>query len=246
MNDSVSADAPASGFGASTLGGPPTAHAGALLREAREAQGLHPAALAVALKVPVRQIEALEDDRLDLLPDLVFARALAASVCRQLRIDPQPVLARLPQGQPRLRKEREPINEPFRTPGQSGGQSWREQLARPPVLVALALLLGAIVLLALPLFQGGAGGQGAPAPAASAAVSPVPVVPAAPSGVVTESVTPTLPSGTAAPAVPGAPAGSGAAATPGAPGAPATPAAPGAERLPPVVPALPAGPSASR
>jgi len=155
MNDPVSADAPASGFGASTLGGPPAAHAGALLREAREAQGLHPAALAVALKVPVRQIEALEDDRLDLLPDLVFARALAASVCRQLRIDPQPVLARLPQGKPRLNKDREPINEPFRTPGQSGGLSWRDQLARPPVLVALALLLGAIVLLALPLFQAG-------------------------------------------------------------------------------------------
>ena len=104
MNDSVSADTPSSGFDPST--GIGAANAGILLREAREAQGVHVAALAVALKVPVRQIEALEDDRIDLLPDLVFARALAASVCRQLKIDPQPVLARLPQGKPRLRKER--------------------------------------------------------------------------------------------------------------------------------------------
>jgi hypothetical protein len=33
--------------------------AGALLREAREAQGLHVAALAVAMKVPVKKLEAL-------------------------------------------------------------------------------------------------------------------------------------------------------------------------------------------
>ena len=47
--------------------------AGALLRQAREAAGLHVAALAVALKVPVRKLEALEDNRWDVLPDLVFA-----------------------------------------------------------------------------------------------------------------------------------------------------------------------------
>ena len=34
--------------------------AGALLRQAREAAGLHIAALAVSLKVPVKKIEALE------------------------------------------------------------------------------------------------------------------------------------------------------------------------------------------
>ena len=35
--------------------------AGALLREAREAAGLHIGALAVSLKVPVKKLEALED-----------------------------------------------------------------------------------------------------------------------------------------------------------------------------------------
>ena len=56
----------------------------ALLRQAREQAGVHVAALAVALKVPVRQLEALEQGRFDLLPDHTFARALAASVCRAL------------------------------------------------------------------------------------------------------------------------------------------------------------------
>jgi cytoskeleton protein RodZ len=70
--------------------------AGAMLRAAREAAGLHVAALAVSLKIPVRRLEALEAERWDELPGAVFTRALAASVCRNLKIDPEPVLARLP------------------------------------------------------------------------------------------------------------------------------------------------------
>ncbi len=87
--------------------------AGMLLRRAREASGLHVAALAVSLKVPVRKLEALEADRFDLLPDLVFARALASSVCRTLRVDAQPVLERLPvKTTPRLVQDRDGINTP--------------------------------------------------------------------------------------------------------------------------------------
>ena len=67
------------------------------LREAREAAGLHIAAMAAALKVPVRKLEALEAGRYDELPDLTFARALASSACRQLKIDPAPVLEQIPQ-----------------------------------------------------------------------------------------------------------------------------------------------------
>ena len=43
--------------------------AGALLRAARERQGLHIAALAAAIKVSQRKLEALEADRGDGLPD---------------------------------------------------------------------------------------------------------------------------------------------------------------------------------
>ena len=80
--------------------------AGTLLRQAREASGLHIGALSVSLKVPVKKLEALEADQYDLLPDAVFARALAASVCRTLKVDPGPVLSRLPgQVMPRLQLE---------------------------------------------------------------------------------------------------------------------------------------------
>ena len=70
---------------------------GAMLRAARERQGLHIAALAAAIKIPQRKLEALESDRHDELLDATFTRALAMTVCRALKIDPAPVLAQLPQ-----------------------------------------------------------------------------------------------------------------------------------------------------
>ena len=48
-----------------------------MLRAAREAQGLHIAALAASIKVTQRKLEALEADRYDELPDATFTRALA-------------------------------------------------------------------------------------------------------------------------------------------------------------------------
>ena len=70
--------------------------AGQLLRAARLRAGVHLAFLSVTLKVPVRQLEALEANELDPSKGPVFYRALAASLCRHLQIDPAPVLALLP------------------------------------------------------------------------------------------------------------------------------------------------------
>jgi len=128
--------------------------AGELLRQAREAAGLHVAALAVSMKVPVKKLEALEADRLDLLPDAVFVRALASSVCRTLKIDPAPVLALLPQtSAPQLKPDEWGINAPFRAPGDVATTSMWEQLSRPGVLAALALLAGALVLIFFPSME---------------------------------------------------------------------------------------------
>ena len=82
----------------------------------------------MSLKVPVRKLEALEDDRYDLLPDAVFVRALASSVCRTLKIDPQPVLDRLPQtAAPRLiadqRRHQRPVPRSQRRRGAAGASS---------------------------------------------------------------------------------------------------------------------------
>ncbi len=121
--------------------------AGHLLRSAREATGLHVAALAVSLKVPVGKLEALESGRLDLLPDLTFARALAASVCRNLKVDPVPVLAHFPAtGVSRLGVEAPSINTPYRPEGAGPRLSLRANLSSPLVWAVVALLAGAVAV----------------------------------------------------------------------------------------------------
>ncbi len=156
--------------------------AGVLLRQAREAAGLHIAALAVALKVPVKKLEALEADRFDLLPDAVFVRALAASVCRTLKIDAAQVLALLPQtGKPRLGHPQTAINTPFRSPSDGPGPSLWSQISRPAVMAGLLLVLGALVLIFLPAAQP-SGTAAAPAAEPSAAVGPAGAASVASSG----------------------------------------------------------------
>lgn len=69
---------------------------GALMKAGRERAGIHLAVLSANLKVPVRQLVSLEADEFDQLSSPVFARALAAKVCRLVKIDPEPVLALMP------------------------------------------------------------------------------------------------------------------------------------------------------
>jgi cytoskeleton protein RodZ len=122
-----------------------------MLKNAREAIGLHIAALAVSLKVPVKKLEALEADRFDLLPDAVFVRGLAASVCRILKIDPAPVLQRLPQtSEPHLKSDKTGINVAFRSDAIGAGRRIFEQFSKPFVWVIAGLLLGAVALVMLP------------------------------------------------------------------------------------------------
>lgn len=130
----------------------PGATAGALLRQARQAQGLHIAALAAAIKVTPRKLEMLETDRYDELPDATFTRALAQTVCRSLKIDAAPVLALLPQpkGHHRLEHVSEGLNEPFRErPGRLAPDQWAS-LAGPAVWAPLLILIAAAVLYLLP------------------------------------------------------------------------------------------------
>jgi cytoskeleton protein RodZ len=125
--------------------------AGTLLRLAREAAGVHVAAVAVALKVPVRKIEALEEDRWHELGDAVFVRGLASSVCRTLKADPQPILERLPQtAAPRLVKEGEGLNAPFRAPGDGPSPALITRVRQPVPAAVIALLAAAVVIYFLP------------------------------------------------------------------------------------------------
>jgi cytoskeleton protein RodZ len=151
--------------------------AGKLLRRAREASGMHVAALAVALKVPVRKLEALEDDRYQDLGDAVFIRALASSVCRTLKVDAQPVLQRLPQtAAPRLVRDTDGLNAPFRAPSDAAPPSWVDALRQPVPLMVMALLAGAIVIYFLPVRLR----EEAPAVVTTPAPAPAQVAAAAP------------------------------------------------------------------
>jgi cytoskeleton protein RodZ len=123
-----------------------------MLRKAREATGLHIAALAVAMKVPVKKLEALEADRLEELPDAVFTRALAASMCRALKMDPAPVLSRLPQtAAPKFDRDDRGINMPYSASGLPFGGSLRSLASRPAVLLVSALLLAALAVVFYPV-----------------------------------------------------------------------------------------------
>ncbi|MGJ7606580.1 helix-turn-helix domain-containing protein [Variovorax sp. LT1R20] len=126
--------------------------AGDLLREAREAHGLHIEMVAAALKVPPQKLAALEADDIDSLPDPVFARALASSVCRALRIDPAPVLAKLPntkQAGLAVADRTLKTNIVSGTPRWNGGRS-SVLPSRPLLTVVVLLLIGAGALFWLP------------------------------------------------------------------------------------------------
>ena len=201
MSAGISMIERASEFGASAavpLTPGDTAHltAGDMLRQAREAHGLQLEVVAAALKVPPQKLQALEADAIDALPDAVFARALAASVCRALRVDPAPVLAKLPGAQ------RDGLAHADRTmsgnirshPERQARGGW--QLSKPLLVMVGVLLAGAAVLYWLPqsvFDQFGAPfarwtSRDAAGAAASAAGEPVAAAPATAPGTVVEPV----------------------------------------------------------
>lgn len=124
--------------------------AGMLIRAAREREGMHLAVLAAHIKVSPAKLEALEQNRIADLPNPTFARALAQSVCRSLKIDPRPVLALLPQVEtPPLESALGRLNAPFqdRPTRTDGPPAWS---TRPLFLAGGVLLLLAVVVAVWP------------------------------------------------------------------------------------------------
>ncbi len=127
--------------------------AGALLREARAASGMHIATLSMALKVPVKKLEALEAEDWSILPDPVFVRALATSVCRHIKTDSAPILAALPQKpHPRTLDDTitKGLNQRFIASTDPKPSLFRLPVSIPMMLGALVFLLAAVVLIFLP------------------------------------------------------------------------------------------------
>jgi cytoskeleton protein RodZ len=187
--------------------------AGAMLRVARESRGLHIAALAASIKVSPRKLEALEADRYAELPDMTFTRALAHTVCRALKVDAEPVLAKLPQAgdMPRLAQVGGGLNAPFRGARGSSDPSDITFHRKPAFWATLLVLLGALALALVPeRWMDWRGAAKAPAAAAAEA---------APASTTTPSARASEPLAAATQAVPPAPGASAASVAPG----PATP-----------------------
>lgn len=125
--------------------------AGALLRAARQAQGLHVAALATTLKVPPRKLEALENDRYEEFQGATFVRALAQAACRALKIDPAPVLERLPElDSGALSQLERGLNAPFRERGVRRESAEMPGASRAVLLIVVVLVLGTLGFLFWP------------------------------------------------------------------------------------------------
>lgn len=107
---------------------------GQRLREARQARGLGIEDVVQALKFSARQIEAIEADRMDILPGSVFQRGLVRSYARLLKLDPEPLLA--------LIETQAPVQEPdIRAPENMGNATPKGGIYQIPPLVAVSVLL---------------------------------------------------------------------------------------------------------
>jgi cytoskeleton protein RodZ len=195
----------------------PALSAGALLRLAREQQGMHIAMLAAQIKVPVKKVQALESDQLDEFVSPVFARSLAASICRVLKVDPAPVLALLPQAENLMLSKPSRIQEdpPVRFRPSS---TVRSGPSRTTLWVAGGLALVTLLVAFVPDLSSRFSSAPEPSPAMSGVTTEsvvpvanlanqvqVPEVPASGAAVVEAGAPPTLPS-TPAPASAPAPA----------------------------------------
>ncbi|MCC7152162.1 MAG: helix-turn-helix domain-containing protein [Rubrivivax sp.] len=125
--------------------------AGALLKAAREREGLHLAVLAATIKVAPAKLQALEQDRYEELANATFTRALAQSVCRCLKIDPRPVLALLPQVEAQaLEPSSGKLSEPFQVRNGRSDRAGLAWISKPMFAAGGLLLLAALAVGLLP------------------------------------------------------------------------------------------------
>lgn len=148
---------------------------GAYIRLQRKRRGVSLDQLAVATKIPRRQLELLEEDRYDELPGMVFTKGFLRCCARSLELDPDTVLGLLyDQERERLRaRRRDTANaEPDRGAKATGrkrtpsgrqvraAQAWLrdllEQLPSARILMWLivALIVAVVVLIAFTLASG--------------------------------------------------------------------------------------------
>jgi cytoskeleton protein RodZ len=115
---------------------------GAELARARQARGLALSDVAQQLKFSARQLEALENDRFDVLPGGTFARGMVRSYARLLRIDAEPLVAQLAAGA--MAQDAERLAQRFRQPVPFADGSRRSNLTYLALSLALLAVVAAV------------------------------------------------------------------------------------------------------
>jgi cytoskeleton protein RodZ len=125
-------------------GSGPFVPAGARLRDARMAAGLSIDAVAQQLKLAPRQVVALEDDDYALLPGRTFVRGFMRNYARLVRLDPEAVLASLPEAGVAPSLDRPSITPTTRVMGEMPadltGKSTSARWAIPLALIAIVAI----------------------------------------------------------------------------------------------------------
>lgn len=133
---------------------------GAWLRQQREMREITLREISDATKISLRYLEALEEERFDLLPATLFARGFLRQYARYVGLDPDEAVNRLLVAQ----KAQQPEEEEVTDDAERGPVSWRRS---PPggnwrnvLLVAgLALVLAALVFAVPRLMERQGGGE---------------------------------------------------------------------------------------
>ncbi|MDH7973801.1 helix-turn-helix domain-containing protein [Sphingomonas sp. AR_OL41] len=155
--------------------------AGEKLREAREAQGLSLAEIAARTRIPLRQLEAIENSEFAQLPSITYAVGFAKAYARAVGLD-EVTIAREVRGinettVRRTEYEAYEINDPSRVPSRG--------VAMFGAIIALLVLIGAGLWFGTNLFRGQ---ENSPPPLVVPSDAPPPVA-AAPTAPVTGQVT---------------------------------------------------------
>jgi cytoskeleton protein RodZ len=242
MSDGVSDGAADSGAATDatdtgTPQSPSQAHFGLPLAQAREALGISVVDMAGRLRLHPRQISAIDDERLDLLPEPAFVRGFIRNYAKEVKLDPAPLLDALTARLPPPPAEQAPAPAGLvATEVRRAGVERASRLAVIGGTLAVLIVLGLVGWIAsLRMEQGGSAALPGASPASSPTSSPASSDPqagpqaSAPASAQTDAQTDAQAASpsSAQPPAPGSGAPASAAAT-----APSTPASPTAASTP--------------
>jgi cytoskeleton protein RodZ len=169
--------------------------AGARLRDARMAAGWSIDAVALQLKLAPRQVQALEDDDYAQLPGRTFVRGFMRNYARLVRLDPDAVLASLPDAGSASSLDHPSIGLSTRAMGEMPadlhGKSRPARWIIPLVLVAI-VAIAIIYEFAQPLADRGKAIPEKNAAAQSVPSAPDVTLPATPQAPSSEAVAPAI------------------------------------------------------